>query len=461
MADQNKRETLSSRLGFILLSAGCAIGLGNVWRFPYIVGEYGGAIFVLIYLVFLCIIGFPVMVMEFSIGRASRKNISGALTELEPKGTKWHLYGPVAIAGNYLLMMFYTTITGWLLYYVFATLTGAYQSMDTAGVAAFFSELQSQPGTMFFWMAVGTIAGFLICALGLQKGVEKITKGMMALLIVLIVVLAVHSIIIDKSYDGIRFYLMPSLENLSKHPLGEVIFAAMSQAFFTLSIGMGGMTIFGSYIDKQQSLSGESIYVITLDTFVAFMSGLIIFPACFAYGVKPDAGPGLLFVTLPNIFTQMAGGRFWGFLFFVFMSFAALTTLVAVFENIISYWIDNHGWSRKKACIVNCLLLIALALPCILGFNLMSGFQPLGEGSAVLDLEDFLISSTIMPLGSLLIVIFCTRKKGWGFDAFLKEADEGKGIKFPAFLAFYCKWVLPLIILVIFFKGYYDIFMKI
>ncbi len=461
MADHNKRETLSSRLGFILLSAGCAIGLGNVWRFPYIVGEYGGAIFVLIYLIFLCIIGFPVMVMEFSIGRASRKNISGALTELEPKGTKWHLYGPVAIAGNYLLMMFYTTITGWLLYYVFATLTGAYQNMDTAGVAAFFASLQSQPLTMFFWMALGTIAGFLICALGLQKGVEKITKGMMALLVILIVVLAVHSIIIDKSYEGIRFYLQPSVENISKHPIGEVIFAAMSQAFFTLSIGMGGMTIFGSYIDKQQSLSGESIYVITLDTFVAFMSGLIIFPACFAYGVKPDAGPGLLFVTLPNIFTQMAGGRFWGFLFFVFMSFAALTTLVAVFENIISYWMDNHGWSRKKACIINCIVLIVLALPCILGFNVLSGFQPLGEGSAVLDLEDFLISSTIMPLGSLLIVIFCTRKKGWGFEAFLKEADEGKGVKFPAFLSFYCKWVLPVIILVIFFKGYYDIFVKI
>lgn len=458
--EHSNRETLSSRLGFILLSAGCAIGLGNVWRFPYIVGEYGGALFVLIYLAFLLLIGFPVMVMEFSIGRASRKNISMALSTLEKKGTKWHMYGPVAIAGNYLLMMFYTTITGWLLYYVFASLRGTYFGLDSTQVASVFTSLHQQPMTMFIWMAIGTIIGFSICATGLQKGVEKASKIMMGALIILIIVLAVHSIIIDKSYEGLKFYLKPNLNALTEHSLGEIIFAAMSQAFFTLSIGMGGMTIFGSYINKEQSLAGETINVIALDTFVALMAGLIIFPACYAFDVKPDSGPGLLFVTLPNIFASMAGGRLWGVLFFLFMSFAAITTLIAVFENIVSYWMDNHGWSRKKACLINCIAIIVLSLPCILGFNVLSGFQPLGDGTGVLDLEDFLISSTIMPLGSLLLVIFCTRKSGWGFDNFKKEANEGKGLKFPTFLQFYCKWILPLIIIVIFIKGYWDIFSK-
>lgn len=458
--EHSNRETLSSRLGFILLSAGCAIGLGNVWRFPYIVGEYGGALFVLIYLAFLLLIGFPVMVMEFSIGRASKKNISMALSTLEKKGTKWHMYGPVAIAGNYLLMMFYTTITGWLLYYVFASLRGTYFGLDSTQVASVFTSLHQQPMTMFIWMAIGTIIGFSICATGLQKGVEKASKIMMGALIILIIVLAVHSIIIDKSYEGLKFYLKPNLNALTEHSLGEIIFAAMSQAFFTLSIGMGGMTIFGSYINKEQSLAGETINVIALDTFVALMAGLIIFPACYAFDVKPDSGPGLLFVTLPNIFASMAGGRLWGVLFFLFMSFAAITTLIAVFENIVSYWMDNHGWSRKKACLINCIAIIVLSLPCILGFNVLSGFQPLGDGTGVLDLEDFLISSTIMPLGSLLLVIFCTRKSGWGFDNFKKEANEGKGLKFPTFLQFYCKWILPLIIIVIFIKGYWDIFSK-
>ncbi len=458
--ENSTRETLSSRLGFILLSAGCAIGLGNVWRFPYIVGEYGGALFVLIYLAFLLLIGFPVMVMEFSLGRSSRKNISLALLHLEKKGTKWHWYGPIAIAGNYLLMMFYTTITGWLLYYVFASLRGSYFGLSSEGVAAVFTTLHQQPLTMFIWMAIGTIIGFSICATGLQKGVEKASKLMMGALIVLIFVLAIHSIIIDKTNEGLKFYLKPSLEALNSHPLGEIIFAAMSQAFFTLSIGMGGMTIFGSYINKEKSLTGESMNVIALDTFVALMAGLIIFPACYAFGVKPNSGPGLLFVTLPNIFASMAGGRLWGVLFFLFMSFAAITTLIAVFENIVSYWMDNHGWSRKKACLVNCIAIIVLSLPCILGFNVLSGFQPLGDGTGVLDLEDFLISSTIMPLGSLLIVLFCTHNIGWGFDSFQKEANEGHGLKFPSFMSFYCKWILPLIIIVIFIKGYWDIFSR-
>lgn len=460
MADNNSRETLGTRLGFILLSAGCAIGLGNVWRFPYITGKYGGAAFVLIYLIFLVIIGLPVMVMEFSIGRASRQNIGLALKTLEPKGTKWHIYGPIAIAGNYLLMMFYTTITGWLLAYFFATLSGKFVGLGNAQIEGYFTNLQATPATQILWMAIGIIIGFAICGGGLQKGVEKITKIMMICLLAIMVVLAVNSILIPGASEGLKFYLLPDFGKMVENGVGEVVFAAMSQAFFTLSIGMGGMAIFGSYIGKEQSLTGESARVIGLDTFVAIMSGLIIFPACFAYGVNPGAGPGLLFVTLPNIFNQMPGGRIWGSLFFLFMGFAAMTTLVAVFENIIAYWIDAHGWSRRKACLVNCIAIILLSIPCVLGFNLLSGFQPFGPGSAVLDLEDFLISSTIMPLGSLLFVIFCAHKSGWGWKNFIKEADEGKGPKFPTWMRVYVRWILPVIIIVIFIKGYWDIFAK-
>ncbi len=460
MADNNSRETLGTRLGFILLSAGCAIGLGNVWRFPYITGKYGGAAFVLIYLVFLVIIGLPVMVMEFSIGRASRQNIGLALKTLEPQGTKWHVYGPIAIAGNYLLMMFYTTITGWLLAYFFATLSGKFVGMGNAQIEGYFTNLQAMPATQIMWMAIGIILGFVICGGGLQKGVEKITKIMMLCLLAIMVVLAANSILIPGSSEGLKFYLLPDFGKMVENGVGEVVFAAMSQAFFTLSIGMGGMAIFGSYIGKEQSLTGESARVIGLDTFVAIMSGLIIFPACFAYGVNPGAGPGLLFVTLPNIFNQMPGGRIWGSLFFLFMGFAAMTTLVAVFENIIAYWIDAHGWSRRKACLVNCVALILLSIPCVLGFNVLSGFQPFGPGSAVLDLEDFLISSTIMPLGSLLFVIFCSHKIGWGWKNFIKESDEGKGLKFPTWMRVYVQWILPIIIVVIFIKGYWDIFAK-
>ena len=455
-----ERETLASRLGFILLSAGCAIGLGNVWRFPYITGAYGGAAFVLIYLIFLVIIGMPVMVMEFSLGRASGKNISLALRTLEPKGTKWHLYGPIAIAGNYLLMMFYTCITGWLIYYFFASLQGRLSNLDADSSAAFFSALQSEPMTMFIWTAVSIIIAFLICLGGLQKGVEKASKIMMICLIVLMVVLALNSILLPGGSEGLKFYLVPDFGRAMEAGLSEVIFAAMSQAFFTLSIGMGGMTIFGSYIGKDQSLTGESARIIALDTSVALMAGLIIFPACFAYGVNPDSGPGLLFVTLPNVFAKMSGGRIWGSLFFLFMTFAAMTTLIAVFENIIAYWMDNHGWSRKKAVAVNMPIIIVLAIPCILGFNLLSSFQPLGAGTGVLDLEDFLISSTIMPLGSLLFVIFCSHRCGWGWKNFIKEADEGKGVKFPSWLRVYVRWILPIVIIAIFAKGYWDIFSK-
>ena len=455
-----ERETLASRLGFILLSAGCAIGLGNVWRFPYITGQYGGAAFVLIYLVFLVIIGLPVMVMEFSLGRASKKNIALALLTLEKKGTRWHCYGPVAITGNYLIMMFYTTITGWLLYYFFSSIAGSLSGFDREASELFFASLQARPGIQIVWMAIAIITGFAICLGGLRNSVEKASKIMMICLLLILIVLAVNSCLLPGAGKGLSFYLVPSLERAREAGFWEVVFAAMSQAFFTLSIGMGGMTIFGSYIGKEQSLTGESARIIALDTFVAITAGLIIFPACFSYGITPDSGPGLLFVTLPNIFANMNGGRLWGSLFFLFMTFAAMTTLIAVFENIIAYWMDNHGWSRKKAVAVNMPLMILLSVPCVLGYNVLSSFHPFGPGTQILDLEDFLISSTIMPLGSLLFVIFCSHSCGWGWDNFIKEADAGKGMKFPSWLRTYVRWILPVIIGAIFIKGYWDIFSK-
>ena len=455
-----ERETLASRLGFILLSAGCAIGLGNVWRFPYITGQYGGAIFVLIYLVFLVIIGLPVMVMEFSIGRASGKNIAQALRILEPKGTKWHYYGPVAVAGNYLLMMFYTAITGWLIYYFISTVAGRTIGFDAAASESFFSALKGNIMTGIAFMAISVIIGFSICLGGLQKGVEKASKAMMLCLFAIMLILCINSCMLPGAGEGLSFYLIPDFQRAMEAGLSEVIFAAMSQAFFTLSIGMGGMAIFGSYTSKAQSLTGESVRVIALDTSVALMAGLIIFPACFTYGVQPDAGPDLLFITLPSIFSKLPGGRLWGALFFLFMGFAAMTTLIAVFENIIAYWMDNHGWSRKKAALVNMAAIIILAVPCILGYSVLSSFHPLGPGTQILDLEDFLISSTIMPLGSLLFAIFCAHRSGWGWDGFIKEADIGKGLRFPSWLRVYVKWILPFIIGIIFIKGYWDIFSK-
>ena len=460
MSSMAERETLASRLGFILLSAGCAIGLGNVWRFPYITGQYGGAVFVLIYLVFLVIIGLPVMVMEFSIGRASGKNIAQALRILEPKGTKWHYYGPVAVAGNYLLMMFYTAITGWLIYYFISTVAGRTIGFDAAASESFFSALKGNTMTGIAFMVISVIIGFSICLGGLQKGVEKASKAMMLCLFAIMLILCINSCLLPGAEEGLSFYLIPDFQRAMEAGLSEVIFAAMSQAFFTLSIGMGGMAIFGSYTSKAQSLTGESVRVIALDTSVALMAGLIIFPACFTYGVQPDAGPDLLFITLPSIFSKLPGGRLWGALFFLFMGFAAMTTLIAVFENIIAYWMDNHGWSRQKAALVNMAAIIILAVPCILGYSVLSSFHPLGPGTQILDLEDFLISSTIMPLGSLLFVIFCAHRFGWGWDGFIKEADTGKGLRFPSWLRVYVKWILPFIIGIIFIKGYWDIFSK-
>lgn len=453
-----EREKFSSRIGFILISAGCAIGLGNVWRFPYITGEYGGAAFVLIYLCFLVIMGLPIMVMEFAVGRGSQKSAALSFDVLEPKGTKWHWYKWGAMAGNYLLMMFYTTIGGWLLLYFFKMLLGQFEGLDSAGVELAFSDLTRNPGLMTVCMAVVVMMCFAVCSRGLQKGVELINKIMMVCLLFLMIIMSIRSITLEGGEAGLRFYLMPDFGKLVEAGIGEVIYAAMGQAFFTLSLGIGALAIFGSYIGRERSLIGEAVNVTILDTCVALMAGLIIFPACFAYGVSADSGPSLLFITLPNVFNEMAGGRIWGSLFFLFMSFAAFTTIIAVFENIISFAIDLTGCGRKKAVLVNLVVIIVLSMPCVLGFNILSGFAPFGEGSTIMDLEDFIVSNNLLPIGSLIYLFFCVAKCGWGFDNFIKEANTGKGLKFPRAIRFYCKWILPIIVAVIFIMGYKEKF---
>lgn len=453
-----KREHFSSRLGFILISAGCAIGLGNVWRFPYITGKYGGAAFVLVYLLFLVILGLPIMVMEFAVGRASQKSAAKSFHVLEPAGSKWHITGYLAILGNYMLMMFYTTVAGWMIYYVYKMIRGEFTGLTPDEVGGIFVGMLADPNAMTFWMLVIVLLCFGICSLGLQKGVERITKVMMSFLIVILVVLCVRSITLEGAAEGIRFYLIPDFGKMIENGVGEAIYAAMGQAFFTLSLGIGAMAIFGSYISKEHRLTGESLNICLLDTAIAFMSGLVIFPACFAFGVDPGEGPGLVFVTLPNIFNQMAGGRIFGTLFFIFMTFAAMSTVIAVFENILSFSIDLWGWDRKKAVLVNSLLIIALSLPCVLGFNVLSNIQPLGAGSTIQDLEDFIISNNLLPIGSLLYLLFCTRKSGWGWNNFIAEADSGKGIKFPQWARFYVSYILPVIIIFILFTGYWQKF---
>ncbi len=455
-----EREKFGSRLGFILVSAGCAVGLGNVWKFPYMCGRYGGAAFILIYLIFLVILGFPIMVCEFSVGRSSQKSCAASFKELEPAGSRWHNYSYLGIAGNYLLMMFYTVVAGWMLYYCFRCLSGEFtrRALTVDHVAIKFTEMTSSPSTLIFWMVLAVLISFGICSLGVQKGVEKITKIMMICLLALIVVLAAHSVTLPGAGEGIRFYLIPDFGRMMEQGLGNVVFGAMSQAFFTLSIGIGALAIFGSYLGKDRSLAGEAMNIALLDTVVALAAGLIIIPACFAYGIEPGAGPSLIFITLPNIFNQMAGGRVWGTLFFLFLSFAALSTVVAVFENIISFAIDLWGWERKKAVLVNILLLIVLSLPCALGFNLLSGIQPLGPGSGIMDLEDFLVSNNILPIGSLIYLMFCTTRRGWGWDAFIQEANAGDGMPFPAAVKGYMTFVLPAVVLLIYLKGYWDMF---
>ena len=453
-----KRERFSSRLGFILISAGCAIGLGNVWRFPFITGQYGGAAFVLIYLLFLVILGMPIMVMEFAVGRASQKSAARSFHILEPKGSKWHLTGYAAMAGNYLLMMFYTTVGGWMLAYVVKMMTGEFNGLTPDEVGGVFNSMLAQPGYMTAWMIVTVLIGFLVCSMGLQNGVERITKAMMSCLFLILVALCVRSVTLPGAGAGIAFYLIPDFERMVEAGMAEVIFAAMGQAFFTLSLGIGAMAIFGSYISKDRSLTGETISICALDTLVALLAGLAIIPASFAFGIDAGQGPGLVFVTLPNIFNQMAGGQLWGTLFFIFMSFAALSTIIAVFENIISFAMDLWGWERKKAVVFNVILIIVLSMPCVLGFNLWSDFAPLGDGSTIQDLEDFLVSNNLLPLGSLLYLLFCTSRYGWGWDNFIAEADTGSGIKFPKAIRFYVSYILPLIILFIFIMGYWQKF---
>ena len=458
-----KRESFSSRLGFLLISAGCAIGLGNVWRFPYITGKYGGAAFVLVYLLFLVIMGLPVMVMEFSVGRASQKSIALSFNALEPKGTKWHIYSWFGIAGNYLLMMFYTTIAGWLLLYFVKMAKGDFMGLDTEGVSNEFASLMGQPGLMAVFMILVVVLCMLICSRGLQNGVEKVTKVMMLCLLAVMVVLVFRSVTLEGASEGLKFYLMPSFHNLAydasgKFILGEAVYAAMGQAFFTLSLGIGALAIFGSYIGKEYTLGGEALRVGVLDTFVAFTAGLIIFPACFAFDVAADSGPNLIFITLPNVFNEMPMGRVWGALFFVFMSFAALSTVIAVFENILSFCIDKWGWSRGKAVLVNMVAIIILSLPCLLGFNVLSGIQPFGAGSGIMDLEDFIVSNNLLPLGSLVYLLFCVTRYGWGWDNFLAEANTGTGLKFPKGVRFYVTYILPIIMLIIFVFGYNDKF---
>lgn len=453
-----EREKLGSRLGFILISAGCAIGMGNVWKFPYIAGQNGGGIFVLLYLFFLVAFGVPIMTMEFSLGRASRKSPAKLYNELEPKGSYWHLHSIPAVIGNYLLMMFYTCVSGWMIKYFVDTVSGRLTGLNTDGVAKHFDGMLSHPIEMGVYTAIVIIGGFIICSFSLQKGLERITKYMMLALLAIMVVLAVNSIFMKGGSEGLKFYLLPSIERVAEVSLGTVIVSAMNQSFFTLSIGIGSMAIFGSYIDKDRSLLGESINIAVLDTFVALSAGLIIFPACSAYGVEVDAGPSLIFKTLPNIFNNIPAGRLWGSLFFVFMCFAALSTVLAVFENIISCISDITGWSRRKSAFINCILMLFLAAPCVLGFNVLSGFTPFGDGSTVLDLEDFIVSNILLPIGSLIFVLFCTSRYGWGWKKFTDEANTGKGLKVANWMRGYMTYVLPVIVIVLFVFGIYNFF---
>lgn len=453
-----KREAFGSRLGFILVSAGCAIGIGNVWKFPYICGAYGGAAFILIYLLFLLIMGIPVMVCEFAVGRGSKRSVVKCFEVLAPKGTAWNSLRHIGTIGCYMLMMFYTTVGGWMLYYCFKSVRGDFVGMDAEGINNAFSQMLGDAPAMVLWMVIICLLGFLVCYLGLQNGIEKITKVMMTALMVIMVVLAIHSLLMENAAEGVWFYLVPDFNKMVENGIGNVVFAALSQAFFTLSIGIGAMLIFGSYLDRSRSLTGEAVSITVLDTFVALTAGFIIIPACFAYGIQPDAGPSLIFITLPNIFVRMSGGRWWSSLFFLFLTFAALSTIIAVFENLIVFNMDSKGWSRKKSVLVCAGMIIVLSIPCVLGFNILSGFQPLGEGSTIMDLEDFIVSNNLLPLGSLGYLLFCTRKNGWGWENFLKEANAGEGLKFPSGLKGYVSYGIPAIIIIIYLKGYYDKF---
>lgn len=448
-----ERESFKSRLGFLLVSAGCAIGIGNVWRFPYVTGANGGGIFVLFYLIFLVCMGVPVLTMEFAVGRASRKTAVLGYKALEKPGSKWHIHGWFCILGCYLLMFYYTTVAGWMVGYFFKFLSGTFTSgMDSDAVAGVFDELLASPAEACGWMLLVVVMGFIMCSFGLQKGLERVTKGMMVALLLLIVVLAVHSMLLPGAAEGISFYLLPDFSKAMDIGLGNIIAEAMNQAFFTLSLGIAAMEVFGSYMSKEHTLVGESVRICALDTFVAIMSGLIIFPACFSFGVQPDAGPSLIFVTLPNVFVNMSGGRVWGTLFFMFMTFASFSTIMAVFENLLSFCMDNFGWERRKTAVINGIVVAIASIPCVLGFNLWSDLS-LIRGGNVMDTEDFLVSNLLLPLGSLIFLLFCVTKWGWGFDNYLEEVNTGKGIKFKKWLKPYFKYVLPVLIVVILVRG--------
>lgn len=447
-----KRENFASRLGFLLVSAGCAIGIGNVWKFPYVAGENGGGVFVLFYLLFLVIMGVPVMTMELAVGRCSRLSITSAYHKLEPAGSKWHIHGWASLIGNYVLMMFYTVVSGWMLDYFVKFLTGTFDSVGQEAVGGIFDSMLANVGELTAYMVISVLLGILVCSLGIQKGVEKITTVMMSCLLVLIVVLAIHSLTLPGAAEGMRFYLLPDFARAREAGLGGIITAAMNQSFFTLSLGIASMEIFGSYMKKDFSLAGESIRICALDTFVALVSGLIIFPACFSYGVEASAGPPLIFIALPQVFIHMSGGRVWGTLFFLFMTFASFSTVIAVFENLIAMCMDSFGWQRKTSCLINLGILLIGSFPCVLGFNVWSGLRLIG-GRGVLDSEDFIVSNLLLPGGSLVLLLFCVSRWGWGFDRYLAEANTGGGVKLSPKLKPYFQFILPFLILVILIQG--------
>ena len=452
------RDRLAIRLGFILLSAGCAIGIGNVWKFPWMVGQYGGAIFVLIYIACLIVLGIPVMTMEFAVGRAAQRSPAVMFRELEPPKSKWHFHGITCLAGCVILMMFYNNVAGWMMNYFFKTATGRFEGLDTESVNAEFGNMLGDPVWQTIFMAAAVIIGIAVCMLGVQKGLERVTKVMMVALLVLMVVIAINSLFLEGASEGLKFYLVPNIENVKKAGIFNVIVAAMNQAFFTLSLGIGSMAIFGSYLGKDRALMGEAVNVAVLDTFVAFTSGLIIFPACFAYGINPGAGPALIFQTLPTVFNNMPLGRLWGSLFFVFMSFAALSTVLAVFENIIACVMDLTGWKRIKTCIVVGIGMLLLSLPCVFGYNIWSGFAPFGEGTAILDLEDFVVSNLLLPIGALIFTLFCVTRCGWGWKNFMAEANTGKGLKVRSWMRWVFTIAIPAIIIIIFVMGLVSFF---
>ncbi len=447
-----QRESFQSRLGFILVSAGCAIGIGNVWKFPYVAGQNGGGVFVLFYLLFLAIMGMPVLTMELAVGRASRQSAVKGYQALEKKGSKWHIHGWFCVIGCYLLMMYYTTVAGWMLDYCVKFVTGTFSNISADSVDSVFGAMLANPLEMTIFMGLTVFFGFTVCSGGLKNGLERVTKIMMICLLGLIILLAVHSLTLSGALEGLAFYLLPDFQRASEIGIGNVMTAAMNQAFFTLSLGIAAMEIFGSYMSKDHTLTGESTRICALDTFVALMSGLIIFPACFSFNVQPDQGPSLIFITLPKVFANMTGGRLWGSLFFLFMTFASFSTVTAVFENLLASCIDNFGWTRKKAIIINCIFVFVASMPCLLGYNVLSNIH-LIRGNDILGTEDFLVSNLLLPLGSLIYLLFCVSKWGWGFDKYMEEVNTGNGIKMSRHFKFYFQFILPILILVILIQG--------